>query len=172
MTPEMIQTRAPKLFRIQTEEDLDRIPFENGMAAVEIPAELLDKLDLKHAERGNSLRLEALERSIRSRGYQPLEPITARIGRKGRWIVINGGHRITAARHIRGEFWTNLFGQKVKNFYFILFTNAESWKKTDRPDGVKKKQINSDGYLDSQETWERSEQRNQEIEAESRPKRP
>ena len=26
--------------------------------------------------------------------------ITARVGRRGRWIVVNGGHRITAARRV------------------------------------------------------------------------
>lgn len=160
----MIQTSVPKLFQVRTEADLDRIPFENGMAAVEVPAHLLDKLELKNADRGDSLRLESLERSIRSRGFQPLEPITARIGRKGRWVVVNGGHRITAARHVMDEFWTNLFGQKVRSFYFILFTNADSWKKTDRPASVSKKQINNDDFKTVQDSWERSEQRIQTVE--------
>lgn len=159
----MIQTKAPKLFRVTTEADLERIPFENGMAAVEIPAHLLGKLELKHSERGDSLRLEALENSIRSKGFQPLEPITARIGRKGRWIVINGGHRITAARRIMGEFWTNLFGKKVETFYFILFTNNDSWKKSGRPDGVTKAHLKNDDYQETQDVWERSGQRNHAI---------
>lgn len=159
----MIHAPAPKLFRVHSEADLERIPFENGVAAVEIPAELLDKLHLKHADRGMSPRLKALERSIRAHGYQPLEPITARIGRRGRWIVINGGHRITAARHIQKEFWTNLFGPKVKTLYFILFTNDESWSKTKMPEVVTRAQINNDGYKSVQESWERSEQRNQEL---------
>ncbi|MCV6597178.1 MAG: ParB/RepB/Spo0J family partition protein [Mangrovicoccus sp.] len=152
-------TKLPKLFRVRTEEDLDRIPFQNGMAAVEVPADLLDKLELKHHDRGDSLRLRDLERSIRANGFQPVEPITVRIGRRGRWIVINGGHRLTAAQHIMGEFWSNLFGKKVKNFYFILFTNPESWSKTDRPIGVKKDKGRPEDFDASREAWERSELR-------------
>lgn len=158
---EMNATKAPRIFRIETEEDLDRIPFEDGMAAVEVPARLLDKLELKHDSRGDSLRLRALERSIRDRGFQPVEPITARIGRKGRWIVINGGHRITAARHVMGEFWTNLFGPKVTSFYFILFTNPESWSKKSPPAGVVIDRESQNDEL--RQRWERSEARMREI---------
>jgi hypothetical protein len=127
------EARAPRVFRVRTAEDLDRIPFEGGMAAVEVPAHLLGALELKHFERGRSPRLDALERSIRNRGYQPLEPITARIGRKGRWVVVNGGHRLTAARNVMREFWTNLFGAKVDSLYFVLFTDPESWSKVTGP---------------------------------------
>lgn len=150
---------APKLFRVETEEDLDRIPFVNGMAAVEVPADLLDKLELKHADRGDSLRLRALEKSIRTNGFRPIEPITARIGRKGRWIVVNGGHRLTAARHVMQEFWANLFGQKVNNFYFILFTNPDSWKKSGRPEGMETADGTPEEVEASRDAWERSKLR-------------
>jgi len=159
----MEMTKVPKLFRVRSEEDLDRIPFQNGIAAVEVPAHLLEKLELKHDVRGDSLRLRDLERSIRANGFQPVEPITIRIGRKGRWIVINGGHRITAARHIMSEFWANLFGQKVKNFYFILFTNPESWSKAKRPSGVKKDKGKPKDFDASREAWERSELRRNSV---------
>ena len=85
-----MRSSAPKVFRIQTEADLERIPFVNGMAAVEIPAHLLDKLELKHAERGDSPRLRALEKSIRDRGFQPIEPITARTSK--RWEPTRHAH--------------------------------------------------------------------------------
>lgn len=155
----MQPTKAPKLFRVETEADLERIPFENGMAAVEVPAHLLEKLELKHADRGDSLRLRDLERSIRANGFQPLEPITARVGRRGRWIVVNGGHRITAARHIMREFWSNLFGSKVKSFYFVLFTNPDSWKKSKPPEGVSMDQGSASDFSMSRDTWERAELR-------------
>jgi len=150
--------KAPKLFRVRTEADLERIPFENGMAAVEVPAELLDKLELKNATRGDSLRLKALERSIRDRGFRPVEPITARIGRKGRWIVIDGGHRLTAARRVLGDFWANLFGPKVQSFYFVLFTNPESWSKAEPPPGYTP---TADGSPDQRNAWDRAHQRMQ-----------
>jgi hypothetical protein len=125
--------KTPRLFRVRTAEDLEHIPFEDGMAAVEVPAHLLDKLELKNFERGQSPRLDALERSIRARGFQPVEPITARIGKKGRWVVVNGGHRLTAAKHVMREFWTNLFGPKVRSVYFVLFTDPGSWTKVTGP---------------------------------------
>ncbi|MEM1130583.1 MAG: ParB/Srx family N-terminal domain-containing protein [Pseudomonadota bacterium] len=160
----MTVNKPPKLFRVRTAEDLERIPFENGMAAVEVPADLLHLLELKHETRGESLRLEALERSIRLKGFQPIEPITARIGRRGRWVVVNGGHRITAARKIMREFWTNLFGKKVESFYFILFTNPESWSKSAPPPGVTIDPDDADAAAEMRESWDRAEARMRALE--------
>ena len=157
--PRDMKPAAPRVFRVRTEEDLDRIPFENGMAAVEVPAHLIDKLHLKNDERGDSLRLRALERSIRDRGFQTVEPITARIGRKGRWVVVDGGHRLTAARHVMREFWANLFGQRVKNFYFILFTNPDSWSTVGVPEGVEVHQNTAEEATESQTKWEEARAR-------------
>ena len=127
---------GPKVFRVRTEADLDRISFDDGMVAVDVPADLIDRLELKHTDRGDSPRLQGLMRSIRDRGFQPVEPISVRIGRKGRWVVINGGHRLTAARWVMRGFWANLFGEKVRTFYFILFTDPESWAEIPPPPGV------------------------------------
>lgn len=159
----MCPASAPKVFRVRTEADLDRIPFENGMAAVEIPADLIEKLELKHAERGDSPRLKTLMKSIRDRGFQPVEPITVRIGRKGRWIVINGGHRLTAARRVMREFWANLFGPKVQTFYFILFTNPESWTKAPPPPGVEVDRTVHAEDADLREQWVRADARHREV---------
>ncbi len=155
----MSRVRAPKIFRIRTAEDLDHIPFEDGMAAVEVPAHLLDELELRNADRGDSDRLRTLERSIRTNGFRPLEPITARIGRKGRWVVVNGGHRLTAARHVMREFWTNLFGPKVETFYFVLFLNEDSWKKVGVPDGVDLPEGPPDLRSEAQASWARAQNR-------------
>lgn len=156
-----MQTRhAPRIFRVQTEEDLDRIPFENGMAAVEIPARLLDHIELRNDFRGDSQRLDSLVKSIRSKGFQPIEPITARIGRKGRWVVINGGHRLTAARRVMGEWWSNLFGPRVESFYFILFTNPDSWADVGKPPGITETANTVDELHQVQDAWERARQRN------------
>jgi hypothetical protein len=154
----MTERKAPQIFRIQTEADLDRIPFTDGMAAVEVPVHLLDRIELKNFERGESPRLAALERSIRARGYRPLEPITARIGRKGRWVVVNGGHRITAAKHVSREFWANLFRPKVEHLYFVLFTDPDSWRDVDPPPGVGPL-TDRDGSDASREAWERARRR-------------
>ena len=124
-TPAKVQ-KAPGVFRVRSEEDLEHIPFDRGMAAVEMPADLLERVRFKNDSRGESQRLHDLERSIRDRGYQPVEPIKARIGQNGKWVIVDGGHRLTAARHVLREFWTNLLGRKVRNLYFLLFTTPES----------------------------------------------
>lgn len=150
---------APKLFRIRSEEDFDRIPFENGMAAVEVPAHLIDKIEMRDFDRGDSARLTQIERSIRANGFRPVDPIQIRIGRKGRWVVVDGGHRMTAARHVMAEFWTNLFGQKVKTFYFVLFLTPDSWGKVTPPDGVDIPVNDPKGQSESQESWDRASKR-------------
>lgn len=108
------------------------------MAAVEVPVELLRHIIFKNDERGDSPRLDAVERSIRDRGFVPTDPIVARIGQKGRWIIVDGGHRLTAARHVAEEFWTNLLQRKVRTLYFLLYETERSWRKTVRPEAAGK----------------------------------
>lgn len=118
--------------RIKTLEDIDRIRFHDGMAAVEVPISLVRQIRFKNHLRGPSPRLTAVESSIRDKGYRPLEPIIIRIGQKGRWIVVDGGHRLTAALEVDDEFWPNLFHRRVGNMYFLLFATARSWTKLKR----------------------------------------
>ena len=112
--------------RIATAADLGRIRFVDGMAAVEMPFALTRHVQFKNDRREASPRLRALLRAIRREGYRPVEPIICRIGQKGRWVVVDGGHRLTAARIVDGEFWTNLFGRKVRDLYFLLFETPRS----------------------------------------------
>jgi hypothetical protein len=112
--------------RVRSAEDLAGIAFVDGMAAVEMPFALTRCIQFKNDRREPSPRLEAVEDSIRRLGYRPLEPIICRIGQKGRWVVVDGGHRLTAARKVDGEFWTNLFGRKVGDLYFLLFETPRS----------------------------------------------
>ncbi|MEM8628434.1 MAG: ParB N-terminal domain-containing protein, partial [Pseudomonadota bacterium] len=124
----------PRLSRIRTAADLKVIAFNDGVAEVQVPVELLDALPLKHGERNNSPRLDVVMQSIRARGYESLDPVVCRIGAKGRWVVIDGGHRLTAAKQVAGEFWTNLFRRDLGDVTFILFETARSYTKlTGRP---------------------------------------
>lgn len=154
----MAEQKVPKLFRVRTKEDLSRIPFENGVAAVEVPARLLRKIDFKNYARGDSPRLDALRRSIRARGYQPLEPITVRIGKKGRWIVLDGGHRLTATQQVMREFWTNLFRPKVNSLYFVLFADEASWRKAKGPH-PEPPPADPEASNESRMRWERARRR-------------
>jgi hypothetical protein len=123
---------APNIQNIETREDLDRIAFVDGVAAVMVAAEALKYIRFKNAKRENSPRLKAVKESIRANGYNAHDPIIARIGQKGRWIIVDGGHRLTAARQVARELLTNLFGRKVRDIYFILFTTPRSWAKVKR----------------------------------------
>ncbi|MEL6977698.1 MAG: ParB/RepB/Spo0J family partition protein [Pseudomonadota bacterium] len=114
---------------IRNRVDLGRIAFVDGVAAVEVPVELLAHIRFKNADRQPSPRLDAVARSIRDRGFIPTDPIIARIGQKGRWIIVDGGHRLTAARAVSAEFWSNLLQKKVRTLYFLLFETERSWSK-------------------------------------------
>ena len=122
-------TATPAIQRIATPEDLERLTFTDGVAAVMAPVAMLDHISFKNDQREDSPRLARLERSIMQRGYVPLDPIIARIGQKGKWVVVDGGHRLTAARRISGSWWRNLFSKKVGDLYFLLFTGPRSWSK-------------------------------------------
>jgi len=122
-------SRYPGVQVIRNPEDLDHITFHDDMAAVEVPFELLDRIDFAGEVRQHGPRLARLVRRIRREGYRPVEPIICRIGMKGRWVVVDGGHRITAARKVGREWWSNLCGRKVTRLYFLLFTTAGSWSK-------------------------------------------
>jgi hypothetical protein len=122
-----------RIQHLRTADDIARIRFDDGMAAVMVPAEMLETIRFKNAEREDSPRLRAVIESIRRWGYRPRDPIICRIGQKGRWIVVDGGHRLTAARRVARAFWPNLFGRKVRDVYFLLFETPRSWRKTSRP---------------------------------------
>lgn len=123
------QPKIPDVFRLTSIEDLDHIPFVNEMALVEVPVELLQDLPLKNDERSESSRLSNVLNAIRWYGYNNRDPIIARIGRAGRWVIEDGGHRLTAARAVSHEFWTNLFGKKVKYITFLLYETEHSYSK-------------------------------------------
>ncbi|MEO0682308.1 MAG: ParB N-terminal domain-containing protein, partial [Pseudomonadota bacterium] len=121
--------RAPRLQRIATREDLDDIRFVDGIALVEVDAALLARIRFKNDHRGDDSRLKRLRESIRRDGYSNWQPITARIGQKGKWVIVDGGHRLTAIRDVMGDWWANLFGRKVRSVQFVLMIGPRSWRK-------------------------------------------
>jgi hypothetical protein len=132
----LAETRAPPIQRLREAADLERIRFTDGVAAVMAPAELLEVIRFKNDRREDSPRLRAVETSIRRWGYQARDPVICRIGQKGRWIVVDGGHRLTAARRVARSWWANLFGRKVRDVYFLLFETPRSWRKSGRPEAA------------------------------------
>lgn len=128
---EMTEHARPSLSiqNIETRADLERIAFVDGVAAVMVAVGVLKHIRFKNHKREDSPRLRSVKDSIRRNGYNAQDPIIARIGQKGRWIIVDGGHRLTAARQVSREFFTNLFGRKVRHLYFILFTTPRSWAK-------------------------------------------
>lgn len=114
---------------VNTIEDLDRIAFVDGIAEVDVPIRFLDVLPLVGEKRPETERLNRLMRIIRSQGYGGEPRIVVQVDAKGCWAVIDGGHRITAARRIAKEFWTNIIFPKVITLHFILhqYIRSAEW---------------------------------------------
>lgn len=127
--PELNIKHPPPLSRITGPDDLATIQFIDGIAEVEVPVAKLDLLPLKHYKRYESPRLTSVMRSIRAKGYSTLDPIICRIGARGRWIVIDGGHRLTAARLVSREFPTLFWRTDLGDITFLLFETARSYSK-------------------------------------------
>ena len=111
----------PSVQVVRSAEDLANVSFYRDMALIEVPVEALDSLPLKNDDREDDPRLKSVIQSIRSDGYNNMSPIKVRIGRRGNWVVVDGGHRLTAARKVAREFWPNLFGRKVRSLSFLVF---------------------------------------------------
>jgi len=124
---------TPVIQHVKSPEDLDTLVFVDDVALVMVPVEMLDQLPLKGDFRSDGPRLRAVTNSIRRHGYNNFEPVIVRLGRRGRWVVVDGGHRLTAARIVSKEFFTNLFVKKVRNIYFILFRTPISNTRIDDP---------------------------------------
>ncbi len=133
----MAKCPIPNVQWVESAADLDHIQFYEDMAEIEVPVSALGKLPFKNEDRGDSERLDAVMRSIRRDGYNNAEPIIVRLGRRGRWVVVDGGHRLTAARRVSKEFFTNLWGPKVRTVNFLLYktplTNTRIGEPEDTP---------------------------------------
>lgn len=146
---------APETYRFREPGDLGRIPFVDGLASVEVPVEFIADLPIRDFERGNSARLGAIETSIRNNGWQPLDPIIVRIGRKGRWVVVDGGHRLTAILRLRRGLLGRLFGPKIGSIYFVLFLTPDSWATVGGPpSGVILPRATPEDLRKIQEIWD------------------
>jgi hypothetical protein len=117
----MVRHIIPGVQWVESTEDLGRIQYFQDMAEIEVPVSALDKLPFKNEDRGQSERLDLVMRSIRRHGYNNSVPIIVRLGRRGRWVVVDGGHRLTAARRVSKEFFANLWHPKVKTVHFLLY---------------------------------------------------
>ncbi len=130
----MTKCPIPSVQWVENAADLDHVQFFEEMAEIEVPVSSLDKLPFKNEDRGDSERLETVMRSIRRDGYNNAEPIIVRLGRRGRWVIVDGGHRLTAARRVAKEIVTNLFRQKVKTVHFLLYKTPLTNSRLDEPE--------------------------------------
>ena len=127
------EQNLPEIQWIHTAKDLENITFVDDVARIQVPIKMVDVLPFKNEDRGDSARLRQVIRSIRRNGYNNFDPVIVRIGRRGRWVIVDGGHRLTAARIVAHEFWTNLFRKKVDSIYFLLFRTPLSNTRIDEP---------------------------------------
>ena len=129
------QSRWPGSQRVTSVEDLANITFVDDMAEIEVPVEAIPHLPFKNDYRSDDPRLAAVRDRIRWFGYNNAQPIIVRIGRRGRWVVVDGGHRLTAAQQVSREILPNLFGRKVGNIHMILYRTPLSDTRTGDPAG-------------------------------------
>jgi hypothetical protein len=101
------------LQRVRTRADLQGIAFEDGLAALLVDATLLEDIRFKNARRGDAERIGRLVRRIAAQGYVPTTPVICRVGRKGKWVVVDGGHRLTALKALYRRNW------RVRLFRFL-----------------------------------------------------
>lgn len=136
----MVATLAlhpPRTQRVTTAAQLAVIEFTDNVASVMMPATLLPAIRFKNEERQDSPRLAALRAAIARDGYRPTDPIICRIGQKGRWVVVDGGHRLTALREIldrparRWPILRLFCGAPLGDVYFLLYLTARSYAKAD-----------------------------------------
>lgn len=113
--------KVPPIQWVERPEDLDRIEWYEDAALIEVPVSALERLPFKNDWRENDPRLKSIMRAIRAEGYNNLVPIRVRIGRRGRWVVVDGGHRLTAIRKLMRSFWTRLFGPRIRSVSMLVF---------------------------------------------------
>lgn len=124
---------TPEVQWVEKPEDLEHLVFVDDVAKIMVPIKAVDKLPFKNEFRGDSARYRTVLKSIRRHGYNNFDPIIVRLGRRGRWVIVDGGHRLTAARVVAKEFFTNLFRKKVRNIYFLLFRTPLTNTRIDAP---------------------------------------
>ncbi|MGA7327718.1 MAG: ParB N-terminal domain-containing protein [Rhodomicrobium sp.] len=133
----MAKCLIPSVQWVESAADLDHIQFYEDMAEIEVPVSALNNLPFKNDDRGDSRRLGEVMRAIRRDGYNNAVPIIVRLGRRGRWVIVDGGHRLTAAKRVSKECLTNLWGRKVKTIHFLLYktplTNTRIGEAEDAP---------------------------------------
>ena len=127
------QQSQPEIQWVLSAKDLENIAFVDDIAKIQVPIKVVDQLPFKNEDRGDSARLREVVRSIRRNGYNNFDPIIVRLGRRGRWVIVDGGHRLTAARIVAREFWTNLLRKKVDTIYFLLVRTPLSNTRIDAP---------------------------------------
>lgn len=149
----------PKLARLPLQHlsrprDLAQIRFVEGLATVSVDATLLRRIRFKNARRNDMARIAELRRRIAAYGYIPTTPVICRIGQKGKWVVVDGGHRLTALKHLYAHHpryrltqWAWRLGRRVPllsgmvrwlfgvpdRVYCILFLGPRSNRRTDGP---------------------------------------
>lgn len=127
-------SKWPEIQRVESLADLNAVQFVDDMAQIEVPVSAIPNLPFKNDLRANDPRLKAVRRQIRWHGYNNAQPIIVRIGRRGRWVVVDGGHRLTAAQQVSRELLPNLFRRKVNSLHMILYRTPLSDTRTDEPE--------------------------------------
>jgi len=152
--------------RVRTEDDILKLRLQDGFIVAEVDPALFISANIRNAERQSGPRLHKVVRSIMSKGYRPTMPITLRVGPDGVAEVLDGGHRITALRHILRHPIRRRLAPPISSVYVVVFVDKLSWT----AEGAKMPEflVEIQGNLpktrtvqprDSQTSWEHATQR-------------
>ena len=86
-----------------------------GFAAVDLTLDQIEKLNLVNDDRGTDRENERfwrLVRAIRDNGYASSDALRI-FYLEDRFVLVDGGHRLNAARKVAKEWLSNLFQEKV-----------------------------------------------------------
>lgn len=96
---------------------------EQGYAEVDLTLDQIEKLHLVNDDRGTDRendRFWRLVNAIRDHGYASSDPLRI-FYLDDSFVLVDGGHRLSAARQVAGEWLSNLFREKV-HFISCLVT--------------------------------------------------
>ncbi len=106
-----------------------------GFAEVDLTLDQIQKLHLINDDRGmdrENERFWKLVRAIRDHGYASSDPLRI-FYLDDSFVLVDGGHRLTAARKVAQEWLSNLFREKV-NYISCLVTEGPLQDVSDNDD--------------------------------------
>ena len=113
--------RAKSVETVDSPSLLNHLDYVESRAEIMVPGVALAQMPFVVDRFIEDDEYWALVDRIKASGYNSAEPIHIRPSRGGVWLVdVDDAARYMAAKHVAGDFFTNLFAQKVRKVRFVL----------------------------------------------------